>query len=108
MSNVFADEVVKCPACAKLPHFEGERCVPLLVCSTRNYSGFGVDIARCEWCGKAYQVSYTRVKIDEVTRLRKWDGPAKTDALQQEVRDLIDEIDRKRAQIRLLEHQILP
>jgi len=83
MDDSFANGLIRCPHCTTLPAHQGKmaRFTPTLVCSKRNYSGCGVDIAHCVECGKAYQISY---KVSEVQRIAKWDRCTKE---EQRIRD---------------------
>jgi len=80
MSDSFANTNIECPFCKKQMWFLGKMHKPQLECIERNYSGCSVDIANCPECGRGYQVSY---KIDEVVRLKDWDGESRK---QREVR----------------------
>ena len=52
-----------CPHCPPTLNAKGRRIDVALVQYCENYSGCGVDFARCPTCGKHWQISY---KVDKI------------------------------------------
>ncbi len=53
----------RCPVCPPDLNKKGRRIDPPLELLTSNYSGCGVDIARCPACERVFQISY---KVDQI------------------------------------------
>ena len=69
-------ETIYCPICAAGGNRYGKA---KLICATRSYSGYPVDLGHCEECGRAFFVSY---QVKELRPIPELDGPDRIESLQ--------------------------